>query len=681
MATCYSPRQYLSYSKWLSSAISLLIMGYCCKVQAYEQYCTHPTLTRRAAELYARYSGQEFNSTIIQKLEQGSTHEDNGSILYFRSTNHFYDIHKQRPWSSPFTAEVATVFSPCFPDAAAKGYIRTSKDWALNEKYQQLSWKINLVGSEIDCTYDGDYSWPTVLRMLDSGESLEKIAYAQGHLLHLMQDLTVPAHTRNDTHIANKDELEKYAKKDCYSGQSIIPAADKLLAEGVMPIVIDDFGRKFDELAEFTYSHFYSDDTIFSNEYDAPHVVRRGDESSNDGSEHTYLYGVDISSTDYKLTSEYRLLEVRPALEKWLPKESKLVYILNPECLADYWKRTLRKAIAYSAGALKKLSEEAAKRGKCFPSCPIMNPTPCSGKIDGLYCGNNLSGYTGNPNDLVNCRSNMVANASLCMYGCQINPPGTNDICKPGPCTTYYLDQDSDSHGDRSQPGKCMAGPSAPYTVTNNDDCNDADRDIYPGHIEWWDVKDNDCDGKIDEDGLNRYNRWHKEWTATDLEHRFAVSSPGAGFSNESPRSLQLYPPDVCTGSYKSPTCNLISGGAYAEVRSGMQLASLGECSGQFTMAPFAHVTLYVLEDSGEYRNYLTGVVPGFNCRRFGYVLWGSSIGTFSGRKAFNRLRSVFTTGGRYDNMWSTDTTEAGHTDYNTMYPEDRPHWYAPDGL
>lgn len=307
--------------------------------------------------------------------------------------------------------------------------------------------------------------------------------------------------------------------------------------------------------------------------------------------------------------------------------------------------------------------------------------TPCSGKPDAQYCGSTLPGYTGASTDLVSCAKGAIANTAPCSNGCQINQPASNDVCKATPCTTYYLDQDGDGHGDSAMVGRCMASPASPYTAMVNDDCNDNDREVYPGHQEWWDVRDNNCNGQVDELGLVKYDRWHKEWGAEDWEHRFAISSPGSGWSNESPRSVTLYPTDVCTGSYRAAGCGLLSSGAYAEVRSGIQLPALGECSGQYVArAGMKHITLYVLEDSMEYRDYQKE--PGFACRRFGYVLSTSSAMMFPGSKTFQRLRSTFNPGGKSDNMWSTSTSEAGaHSDYKYgVNAEDINHWRSPDG-
>lgn len=290
---------------------------------------------------------------------------------------------------------------------------------------------------------------------------------------------------------------------------------------------------------------------------------------------------------------------------------------------------------------------DAARCNPQHGSCdPQSGSCVCAAGYAGSACDRCTTGYTGYPE----CKQTI-------------------------PCQIYYIDKDGDGHGDKSQPGRCLTAPDSSYKASVNDDCNDADKEVYPGHAEWWDVRDNDCNGQIDEVGLTRLDRWHTVWGAEDWEHRFAASSPGASFVREN-HWVKLYSSDVCSSIYSVPGCQLLSAGKYAEVRPGIQLAALGECSGRFGAGTASHATLYLLEDSTEFRDY--SILAGFNCRRVGYVLASSALPAFSGSKGFYRLRSCFCAGGRHDNMWSTLSVEPDHPDYSTTDPI---HWYAPDGF
>ena len=66
-------------------------------------------------------------------------------------------------------------------------------------------------------------------------------------------------------------------------------------------------------------------------------------------------------------------------------------------------------------------------------------------------------------------------------------------------CVTYYRDLDGDGWG--TDDGKCLCGPEGEYTSTLSGDCDDGDSTIYPLAPEiCGDLKDNNCDGQIDED-------------------------------------------------------------------------------------------------------------------------------------------------------------------------------------
>jgi hypothetical protein len=71
----------------------------------------------------------------------------------------------------------------------------------------------------------------------------------------------------------------------------------------------------------------------------------------------------------------------------------------------------------------------------------------------------------------------------------------------PTPPTTWYVDADSDGFGDMNDAGTASTNKPIGY-VSNNTDCNDANVGINAGVVggtEVADLKDNSCDGVIDE--------------------------------------------------------------------------------------------------------------------------------------------------------------------------------------
>ena len=69
-------------------------------------------------------------------------------------------------------------------------------------------------------------------------------------------------------------------------------------------------------------------------------------------------------------------------------------------------------------------------------TCRTASQTCPSG--NGLYCGNSSLGQ--NPNYLYQCTNGNYSVKTACPYSCQVNPPGTNDVCSSTPPSTSEPD-------------------------------------------------------------------------------------------------------------------------------------------------------------------------------------------------------------------------------------------------
>ncbi len=74
---------------------------------------------------------------------------------------------------------------------------------------------------------------------------------------------------------------------------------------------------------------------------------------------------------------------------------------------------------------------------------------------------------------------------------------------------TFYLDSDSDGHGDPSVTTEACEAPLG-YT-TDATDCDDGDATSYPGATEVCDSADNDCNGETDEDSASDAPTWYAD--------------------------------------------------------------------------------------------------------------------------------------------------------------------------
>ena len=92
---------------------------------------------------------------------------------------------------------------------------------------------------------------------------------------------------------------------------------------------------------------------------------------------------------------------------------------------------------------------------------------------------------------------------------CDDNNQCTDDFCDPSTgckhspnpdlCVYYFLDMDQDGYGV-TENTKCLCSPIPPYSAAQGGDCDDYDASIKPGALEVCNTKDDNCDGRVDEE-------------------------------------------------------------------------------------------------------------------------------------------------------------------------------------
>lgn len=91
----------------------------------------------------------------------------------------------------------------------------------------------------------------------------------------------------------------------------------------------------------------------------------------------------------------------------------------------------------------------------------------------------------------------------------------------------YYRDADGDGYGDSSQSWATCETPAA--YVLNSTDCNDANASIKPGAAEICDTADNDCDGVINELGIDSYDLAASNDQEADATELYSAQNPLTG--------------------------------------------------------------------------------------------------------------------------------------------------------
>lgn len=263
---------------------AIISVIFCGRVFVYDTNVAHPGLTQSAADLYGQLTADQ-----TKWLMQGAIDED----YPLRWMNHFYN---------PVT------------QTGFKGSFDSAKIWAKNAN--------NQAGFSL-----GDQSWPRAIYNYQQGKEKEAFV-ALGHILHLLEDMTVPAHTRDDAH-PEGDPYEQWVKENYVSMSG-------------SPIYFDTLEQYFDYLANFSHSNFYSKDTINS----VPDLF----------SENGFIYKKYTGVTYKILGYNQNVITGR--------KE----YFINPEVSSDYYRLLAPKAVGAGAGVIKLFFDEVKKAEVAKPT-------------------------------------------------------------------------------------------------------------------------------------------------------------------------------------------------------------------------------------------------------------------------------------------------------------------------
>jgi len=284
----------------------------------------------------------------------------------YRSTNHFHN-----PIAESWADSGLNTLSIC-PPFLISG--ESSPRWAQDADQGQsgrAAWsdgrKAYLDALTLGTTADRDDAWTWTLQIL-------------GQQLHLVADLAVPAHTRNDIHCVAPDRFEAWARRNRPRVDAILAAALRPVDESIFSInvpVNDAVARvpiarlmdtdQFDGtnpvvtmsptigLAEYTNANFFSDHTVFEDHRQgdpgfrypsSSGVVLGGEEDAPGGVRRRYFIKAQDGDTGYRLAVPSALYDSLPDALRDQEKA------LDDKVLDDYALRLLPRAVSYSAALL-----------------------------------------------------------------------------------------------------------------------------------------------------------------------------------------------------------------------------------------------------------------------------------------------------------------------------------------
>ncbi|MEX0651955.1 MAG: hypothetical protein WD509_00565 [Candidatus Paceibacterota bacterium] len=312
-------------------------------VLAYSAETTHPALTDEIVDLYNYHYSLKLSDEEKALVMQGSSDEDAPIIRVF---NHFYDPVR---------------------NIGLFGVNLTAKTWAQNTRSQAL-FSRNVTAGVTESLYSarGEYSWERSVYEYVHGDK-SRALLGLGHTLHMIEDMTVPPHTRNDQHLSIVDEspYEDWASK--FTPENIT-VAEGLISERKSPITRNSIDEYMTNLAFFTNNNFFSKDTlpfleaeessIPEDRYPIPEYSLVGVGMLSGGEMQSF--GVSkINGASYKL---FELREKKSIASKEGVKKYRINKINEEESiLSDYWNILSKEAVLNGAGVIKLFFDEVEK--------------------------------------------------------------------------------------------------------------------------------------------------------------------------------------------------------------------------------------------------------------------------------------------------------------------------------
>ena len=328
----------------ISITIGFLVFLFPFASFAYKPETTHKALTRDIIKFYSHFNPEFLSAEDKESVEKGAVEEDTGT----RPLNHFYD----------------PVYKEGLPGALA------ASDWALNSRRQsnleQVAGANILITDEF--SMPGDYSWERAVYEYVYGDR-SRAMESLGHILHLIEDMTVPDHTRDDPHpdFVYNNAFGQESPYENFSSRfdvSTIKTANALIWDGLKPVTYSSINEYFDNVASYSNNNFFSKDTILEEKYKSPVIDFNGIEKLSNGEYQNFGYRL----IDGKKT---KLVGFKNRFIKDEGKSEKFYFINDFDnlVLTDYWHFLARQAVLNGAGVITLFfneAEEEKKTGRLF---------------------------------------------------------------------------------------------------------------------------------------------------------------------------------------------------------------------------------------------------------------------------------------------------------------------------
>lgn len=330
------------------------------QVFSYNDTDTHPDLTEEIAKFYNYFYEPKITNEQIQLMRWGAWHEDAPP----RWMNHYFDPVYNVGWEGKTIGGILAISSREWAQSPSRQAVYDNKKYLADIIFA-------LEQSELA---DSDYSWQRALRDYAAGD--ENRAYqALGQILHLIEDATVPDHTRDDTHLpwpGTESPYEKWAYE--YTSNNSLNLADNLKNQGYKPFGYNTLDEYFYKVAKYSNGYFFSEDTIFDEKYSNPKVLYWYKSGLSNGVPINYGMSTDEDGIDFRLVRSIGYTQWRNIIQP-------TTYHLDDKVLSDYWPRLSRQAVISGAGIVNLFQKEAEKFKKEHPELAQSKPQTLLDKI------------------------------------------------------------------------------------------------------------------------------------------------------------------------------------------------------------------------------------------------------------------------------------------------------------
>lgn len=283
---------------------------------------THAYLTSEAIELYNKHTkGNKITSELKRFVIDGAIHEDDDP----RYRNHFYD---------PINNEGLN-------DMGLSG--QSAKEWVRDGAHQGKAGYALLSDSSLAPVdrqkIEGlkglsDFTWDAGIRYWLQGEE-EMAMEVLGHVMHVMEDMGVPEHTRNDAHPDGSAYEEYVSRYDANNPDQRL--RDRLGDK--QPATLRSLDAYFDGLAKYSNKYFYSPGSLGG--YDFPELDYRNAETKEGK---YYISNKDDEGNKYYLAIKKNIANISLGYSD--------VSIDRDTITESYWNLLSVRTVRYSAGVI-----------------------------------------------------------------------------------------------------------------------------------------------------------------------------------------------------------------------------------------------------------------------------------------------------------------------------------------